>query len=338
MSDTTAASVAAADSDEKFEELLDEAAANEPADASDNLDSEGDDLENDEANAEDTDESNADDPEKDDEAGDDDGSDDDDSEFDENHDPFDVLKEGDDDDAGDDDGDGKKKIEPIAKFKTDAKNIAKKWDDTNDEEKAEKVAKLANTRPGVLKALATELGTTEAELLKEYTDADPVKAAAVDEEALREKITKDVEARLRKEMSPDLTAAETNRFKSAVDTFAKANKLTADQIKTLTNLDGDVYKSFTETTHNPKGGQELTFNERLKLSLQSSSVNEMLIESGAIKRAKKIAAGAAAKIQKQGKAAKSAANKTADLATADDATFEKEMNSGADGVVPIKFD
>jgi len=193
----------------------------------------------------------------------------------EEHDPNAVLV---------DDGD-EEEVEEVPQHRTDAKNLAEKWDMLSDEEQAEKIERLRKSgRKQTIDALAAELGTTAKNLINP-DDALVEKESEV--EQLKSKL-----AELEGVMGYAAKQAELDRYTTQMSKWAKHNKLSEVEAKELLKPDGELRKTFNELKFDPKTGDKLTLNGRLRIALnQTESVQDMLVNHRAKKTAEEINEG-----------------------------------------------
>lgn len=206
------------------------------------------------------------------------------SDFPEDHDPMATLNS------------SKEESSLEQRYPKSAVNLANKFADLSEDEKANKVASLFNTkgREQELSAIADAEGISIEDLIDKYTEevfqedtqADP---AQIDIDAL-------VEQKLRERLAPQLAQSERIQFGDEIQKWAKHNKI--DDISGLSDVTGEVYKAFTDARFNPTTGEPLDFNGRMAIALKSDQAQESLIKSGAIKGAKQIVKGINAKLTK----------------------------------------
>jgi len=346
MTDELAARIAAAGSDEDFAKALDEAAAAEAAGTSvnpDELDIQP--LEDKSLAVTPTQETKP-DPVADPDPKDPDPAADPNAEpVAETHDVNATLNE---DDPKQDPKDPKSDIAKEApRFVRDAQNLAEKWDTLSDSAKLEKVTNLAKNRPHTFKALAKELGTSPELLLTEHeldsTDySAPEDLPEVDDpNKIYEKAKADARAELEAEQKAngETGQAERNRFVTEVSNFAKHNKLDAETAKAISDLNGDLFKSFEKVQFDPSTGESLSIKGRLKIALGGNeAVQSALIKAGALNTSKRVLAGVHAALPKSGSPSKSAPTTADEVANSDDQSFGQKMDQiKNNGVVPIEF-
>jgi len=192
----------------------------------------------------------------------------------EDHDPNAVLVD-----------EAKEEEDKVPQHRTDAKNLAEKWDMLSDDEQSEKIERLRKSgRKQTINALAAELGTTTKNLLN---PDDTIAEKENEVEALKSKL-----AELEGVMSYATKQAEQDRFVTQMQKWTQHNKLGAEATKELLKTDGDLRKTFDELKFDPKTGEKLTLNGRLRIALnQTESVQEMLVNRKAKATAEGIAEG-----------------------------------------------
>ena len=139
-------------------------------------------------------------------------------------------------------------------------------------------------RKQTIDALAAELGTTAKNLINP-DDALVEKESEV--EQLKSKI-----AKLEGVMGYAAKQAELDRYTTQMSKWAKHNKLSEVEAKELLKPDGELRKTFNELKFDPKTGDKLTLNGRLRIALnQTESVQDMLVNHRAKKTAEEINEG-----------------------------------------------
>ncbi len=208
------------------------------------------------------------------------------SEFDENHDPDATLKE----DSDEDNKSSESSPPESPQYQKDAENLAKKWDSLDDSEQAKRIANLYHTRPRVLEAFARELGTTIDTLLDQYgTEKTEKTEPPFDIQSLKDELREELRAEMQEEFRPALQQAERERLTSEISKWGQHNKLSQDQIDQLNHPESDLRKSVEKIKFHPETGEKLSVLGRMRLAISNSeSLQNMLIERGAIKRAKGI--------------------------------------------------
>lgn len=192
----------------------------------------------------------------------------------EDHDPNAVLAD-----------EEEEKEEEVPQHRTDAKNIAERWDLMSEKEQKDKLEKLRMSgRKQTLDALASELGTTTANLLN---PEDALVEKENEVETLKAKLSE-----LEGVMGYAAKQAELDRYSTQMQKWATHNKLSEEDAKELLKPDGELRKTFDKLKFDPETGDKLSLNGRLRIALnQTESVQEMLITRKAKKQAEEINEG-----------------------------------------------
>ena len=167
--------------------------------------------------------------------------------------------------------------EKIPQSRTDGVKLAEKWDTLSEDEQATKLMNLKKSgRISTLESLASELGTSVDSLFNPFTKEDELSEL----EILRRKVAEHDNA-----LGYATKQSEMDRYHTELGQWASHNKLTEAESKSLTDINGELFKTFDSLKFDPQTGQPLTFKGRLKLALNGTeSVQELVAAKKAGKK------------------------------------------------------
>ena len=153
--------------------------------------------------------------------------------------------------------DANETLEEKPQYLKDSEKIVDNWENLTDEQKQTKLKNLQQNRPAIFKAVVEKLGIDEKKI-SQKTDE------------------KNIDDILNEKLGPVLEIANRERFLAETEKYGKHNKFNEEEIKTIQNLDGEIYRKFLNAKFDPETGEKLSFLGKLKFALQSSAAQQIL--------------------------------------------------------------